>query len=353
MNYLRLLLFPFSLLYGFILTCRNWLYDRGILESWTPPLPVISLGNLSMGGTGKTPHTEYLIRLLKERKKIAVLSRGYGRTTSGFLYPDQTGTAMEFGDEPMQLFRKFGKDIIVAVDENRRSGIERLCKDHPELDLIILDDAFQHRRVRPGLNILLTDYSTPFYKDLTLPAGNLREPRSGWKRCDILIVTKCPDQIPKDKELEIKNAVQGKKVIFSRIAYQQPVLLATGVQTNFPPKEDTDILMLSGIANSKPLETYLRTKTETISLLKFPDHHPFSILDIQKMIGQLNAMSKKSNIIATTEKDAIRLYQPSLSKYVEQLPIYYVPIAIEIRQDDKQSFEEFINEHVGEREKRR
>ncbi|HXC05727.1 MAG TPA: tetraacyldisaccharide 4'-kinase [Bacteroidia bacterium] len=347
MQYLRLLLFPFSLLYGFILRVRNWLYDNGILESWSPPLPVICIGNLNIGGSGKTPHTEYLIRLLKNHYKIAILSRGYGRTTRGFRYLSPDCTALEAGDEPLQLFRKFGKEVLVAVDENRRKGIEKLIHDHPELELIILDDAYQHRRVKASLNILLTDYSQPFYTDLILPAGNLREPRSGWKRCDMLVVTKCPDVLTNVQEEAFRKAVPGKKVFFTAVRYEGPVLLSTGEPTEFPD-DKPGILALSGIANSKPFETWLKTKTEELEVLEFPDHHIYSPSDLDKMRTQLNAMSKKSNIIATTEKDAIRLYQPSLSTYVEQLPIYYVPIAIEIRQDDKQSFEEFINRHVGE-----
>jgi tetraacyldisaccharide 4'-kinase len=352
MSYVRLLLFPFSLLYGFILRCRNWIYDAGILESWAPPIPVICLGNLSMGGTGKTPHTEYLLRLLKDQYRIAVLSRGYGRKTNGFRYVAGTDTASEAGDEPLQLFRKFGNQVLVAVDENRKTGIKRLLKDHPDLDVIILDDAFQHRRVKASLYILLTDYSSPFYKDLTLPSGNLREPRSGWKRADIVVVTKCPEALTPEVAERIRKKIPAGNLFFSRIRYQAPVLLSTGKEEDFSLKRP-GILLLTGIANSKPLENYLRTKTDTLTVLTFPDHHPYSEADIHKMIGQLNAMSKKSNIIATTEKDAIRLNQPSLSTITEPLPIYYVPIAIEIRQDDKRSFDELILRHVDEAKRRR
>ena len=351
MKYFRLLLFPFSLLYGFILRCRNLMYDRGILESWTPPLPVICIGNLSMGGTGKTPHTEYLIRLLQEGYNMAVLSRGYGRDTKGFRYLTEDSTTLDSGDEPLQYYKKFGERVVVAVDENRRTGIERLCKDHPGLDLIVLDDAYQHRRVKPSMTILLTDYAQPFYKDLILPAGNLREPRSGWKRCDMLIVTKCPEQLSKDERAMFQSHVPGKSVFFSSIGYLTPVRLSTGKEEDFP-KNELGILLLSGIANNKPLQKYLSTKTNSLSVLEFPDHHPYSEADIHKMTRLLNAMSKKSNIIATTEKDAIRLLQPSLSTLTNPLPIYYVPITIEIRQEDKRSFDELILRHVGETKKR-
>ena len=210
MNLMKILLLPIALLYGIIVTCRNWLYDLGIFPSTEFKTSVISIGNLSVGGTGKSPMTEYLIRLLKEKVTLATLSRGYKRHTTGFLVVENDSTSIQVGDEPLQFKKKF-QDIVVAVDENRKNGIQKLLAQFPKLKIILLDDAFQHRRVKPGLSILLTEYTRMFYDDFLLPAGSLREWRAGKKRADIFVVTKCPNNLTPVEKRIIQKKIDNQK----------------------------------------------------------------------------------------------------------------------------------------------
>ncbi len=344
---LRLLLLPFSFLYGLIMRVRNFLYDKDILSSYSPSLPVICIGNLSVGGTGKTPHTEYLIRLLKENHRIATLSRGYGRKTKGFHYVETNSTASACGDEPLQLKKKFGREVIISVDEDREHGIRKLFHEHSYLDLIILDDAFQHRKVRAGLNILLSDYSTPYYKDHVLPAGNLREAKSGVRRADVVIITKCPPGMTEEEKKKIRALIPVKDVLFSTISYAVPRLLSDDEEHLFPVPL-SGILMLSGIANNKPLKAYLGSQTRQLSSLEFPDHHDYTIADIDKLMAGFESMSEKNNIIVTSEKDAMRLKPPEIVKLISKLPVYYVPIHIEFSNDDRERFHQIIIRYVDE-----
>jgi tetraacyldisaccharide 4'-kinase len=346
MKFLRYLLLPFSVLYSLILRIRNLLFDTGILPSYKAPLPVICIGNLSLGGTGKTPHTEYLIRLFSKEFKTATLSRGYGRRTKGFRYVEATSLATETGDEPLQLKKKFREDIVVAVCENRKEGLLKLSNDHPETALILLDDAFQHRRVQAGLNILLTDYTHPFFRDFVLPAGNLREPRSGLKRADVVIITKCPETITENQYDYYRKRIPGKEIFFSFIRYGIPLSL----QNDSPlisPLENSNVLLLTGIANSRPLEKYLLGKNCRLQKLEFPDHHEYSGADMDKLMALFESMSEKNNIIVTTEKDAMRLRQPQTLKLIEKLPLYYVPIHIEFNDNDSSRFQNILHRYVN------
>src|SRR3989304_2451165 len=283
MIYLRYLLFPAALLYGIGIAVRNWLYDAGILPSKEFDAGVISIGNLSVGGTGKSPMTEYLIRLLKDIFPLATLSRGYGRHTSGFFIAETDSASMQIGDEPLQFKKKF-PDVIVSVDENRRHGIKKLLSQFPELKVVLMDDAFQHRRVKPGLNILLSDYSKMFYDDFLLPVGSLREWRAGKNRADILVVTKCPDHLsPVEKRIILKkiNPQPHQHVLFAQVKYGEPVSL-------FGNKEIRDIgeinnyqiILLTGISNPKPLEDYLKEKVSKIIPIHYPDHHEYTIVEV-------------------------------------------------------------------------
>jgi tetraacyldisaccharide 4'-kinase len=347
----RLLLLPFSLIYGLVLYIRNFLYDMEIIKSYRPPLPVICIGNLAMGGTGKTPHTEYLIRLLKRRHKLATLSRGYGRNTDGFAYVNVDSNATATGDEPLQFARKFGNEVVVAVDENRKQGIIHLLADHRDLDIILLDDAFQHRRVSAGLNILLSDYSSPYFRDFVLPAGNLREQRGGVKRAHIVILTKCPQNLSEEEREGVRRKVPVHELFFSHIRYSNLRKLSDDSETPFPDSL-SGILLLSGIANNKPLAEYLQTKTNQLRILGFPDHHNYSSADLDKIKASFDSMSEKNNIIVTSEKDAMRLRQPEIQAIIHQLPVYYVPIRIEFNEDDTFRFQKLIFRYVNQNKKR-
>jgi tetraacyldisaccharide 4'-kinase len=351
MKSLRLLLLPFSLLYALATLIRNFLFDSRFLKSYAPPLPVICIGNLSVGGTGKTPHTEYLVRLLKANRHLATLSRGYGRSTTGFAYVSENAVSSACGDEPLQLKRKFGKELLVAVDEKREHGIRTLLQDHPDLDVILLDDAYQHRSVKAGLNILLTDFSNPYYRDYVLPAGNLREPRSGAKRADMVILTKCPHDMSDAQKAECRNKIPVKEVLFSAISYSTPRLVSDDREAAFPDNL-TGILLLSGIANNGPFKNYLLTKTKQLQTLEFPDHHDYSAGDMEKLRTSFEAMSEKNNIIVTSEKDAMRLKPPEIQKLIQKFPVYYVPIHIKFSEDDSERFHTITNRYVEENKKR-
>jgi len=342
---LRLLLLPFSFLYGLVMRVRNFLYDKDIFSSYSPSLPVICIGNLSVGGTGKTPHTEYLIRLLKENHRIATLSRGYGRRTRGFRYVETNSPASACGDEPLQLKKKFGRDVIICVDEDREHGIRKIFHEHSDLDLIILDDAFQHRNVRAGLNILLSDYTTPYYKDHVLPAGNLREVKSGVRRADVVIITKCPAGLTEEEKKKIKALIPVQDVLFSTISYALPRQLSDDRELPFPGLL-SGILMLSGIANNKPLKAFLGAQTRQLTCLEFPDHHDYTTADMDKLIAGFESMSEKNNIIVTSEKDAMRLKSPEIVKLISKLPVFYVPIHIEFSKDDRERFHQIIIRYV-------
>lgn len=310
---LRYLLFPFSILYGCITSIRNFLFDRGILKSYSFDIPVIAVGNLSVGGTGKTPQIEYLIRLLSDNYKIATLSRGYKRKSKGFILADITTTAALLGDEPFQFYKKFPK-IQVAVDADRKNGIERLLSQSDKPDVILLDDAFQHRKVKAGFYILLTSYDDLFYKDFMLPTGNLRESRNGANRADLIIVTKCPKNLSYEEQNNIRNEIGlDKDIFFTFIDYDEKVYSADK-ELEVNSIKNSDKLLVAGIAKPEPFFRHLDAKTN--EKISFPDHHNFSDSDIDNIKNK-----SKNSLIITTEKDFVRL-NGKLSN--EQL--FYLPI---------------------------
>ncbi len=353
---LRYLLLPFSLVYGAVIFLRNLLYDFGIFPVKEFKTGVISIGNLSVGGTGKTPMTEYLIRLLKDKFPVATLSRGYGRNTSGFLIAGKDATSFQIGDEPLQFKRKF-PDTIISVDTNRKHGIKKLFSLHPELKAILMDDAFQHRRVKPGLSILLSDYGKIFYDDFLLPAGTLREWRSGKKRADIIVVTKCPDNLsPVEKRIFIKkiNPDPHQHVLFSHVKYVRPTPALPIREGEHKMQvlhfgEDlggASIILLTGISNPKPLEEYLKKKSNIIRSFNYPDHHEFSIVEANEVAEAFKTISAENKCIITTEKDAMRMDKPGLVEILGKLPVYYIPIETTFDEKEKEEFNQLITNYI-------
>jgi tetraacyldisaccharide 4'-kinase len=336
---LKYILYPFAFLYGIIATVRNVLFDIGILRSHRFPLFVISIGNLSVGGTGKSPHAEYIARLLEKLSfpfdKMAILSRGYGRRSKGFSLVTTLSTADEVGDEPLQLKRKLN-GVSVAVHEKRVDGINKLLELSSQLKAVILDDAFQHRYVKRDLSILLTNYNAPFYNDCMLPAGRLREPRRGYKRAQFIIVTSTPVNITTIEKKLILEKIKPKhkqKVFFSSIVYQSlcPVF---NVDTPISGIDKScSVLLLTGIANAHSLYSYLTEKTRDVIHIPFPDHYAFKISDITKVIKSFNAITNPNKIIVTTEKDAMRLQSDHLLKEFGTAPICYLPIQVKVHEE--------------------
>ncbi|MCO6498992.1 MAG: tetraacyldisaccharide 4'-kinase [Vicingus serpentipes] len=342
------LLLPFSLVYGTILCLRNKLYDIGIIHTTAFDFPVIVVGNLNLGGVGKTPHVEYLIRLLKNNFKVATLSRGYKRKTIGFLLSDSNSTANDIGDEPLQYKKKFNT-IPVAVDEKRARGIQLLKEKHPELNIIILDDAYQHRAVKAGINILITDYNNLYVNDLVLPAGRLREWQSGSNRADIIIVSKSPSNLSlaeRTKTIKSLNPKPHQSVYFSYLKYG-PFSAGNTIakELNTPLNNNTSILLITGIANPQPLLIYLKTHFKTIQHIPYKDHHEFiqnDITHIKNEFRQLNG----NKIIVTTEKDLMRLSLPQILIAFEGIPLFYLPIEVDFHGDDKENFDKQIMQYV-------
>ena len=346
MNFLRLLLLPVAMFYGIVIFFRNLFYDIGILPTKEFEKGIIAIGNLSAGGTGKSPMTEYLIRLLKNDFSIATLSRGYKRHTKGFLIADADSTSFQIGDEPLQFKKKF-PDTIISVDENRRRGIKKLLSLFPNTETILLDDAFQHRRVKAGLSILLSDYEKMYYDDFLLPAGTLREFHTGKKRADIIIVTKCPENIsPVEKRIILKKIYPEphQHVFFSHIKYAKPVSVFSEGTLSFD--KNISALLLTGISNPKPLEAHLEKKVGTIIPNHYPDHHEYTIVEVNSLVEKFNSISSQNKVIITTEKDAMRLDKPGLVEILNKLPVYYIPIEITFDEKEKEEFNKIITDYV-------
>ena len=336
MNLLRKILFPFAILYGFITSVRNFLFDKGILKSYSFDLPVIAVGNLSVGGTGKTPQIEYLIRLLSDKYKVATLSRGYKRQTDGFVLANSNSDALQLGDEPFQFYQKF-KNIQVAVDADRKNGIEQLLSNLNIPEVILLDDAFQHRKVKAGFYIMLTSYRDLYCDDFILPTGNLRESRSGVQRANIVIVTKCPSDLSLEAQNSIKkqlNLSANQSLFFTFIDYDD-VVYSDKKKLKVSEFKNMDKVLLAGIAKPESFFAYL--KQENDECLAFPDHHHFSG-------SELEEIKKKAShkIIVTTEKDYVRLKGSILC---EQL--YYLPIKSTFLSDGD-NFDKNILNYVGQ-----
>jgi tetraacyldisaccharide 4'-kinase len=320
----RILLLPFAFVYWFIIWIINKLYDLKIFRSTSFGLPIISVGNLSVGGTGKSPMVEYLIGLLKNKYKIATLSRGYKRKTRGYELAHENSTALEIGDEPMQFHLKF-PDIAVAVGEERIFAIPQLLHDRPGTQLVILDDAFQHRAIKAGIDILLTDHDNLFVHDFYLPTGDLRDLKSSYKRAKIIVVTKCHPELSgeeKNKIIDQINPQPHQEIYFTAIEYGQCYSLLT--KKGFELKSSTTVILLTGIANPSPLKKLLEKYCEQYFMLQYPDHHIFTIDDLKNIRERFEAVDAADKIILTTEKDAVRLAK--FGQELEGLPLYVIPI---------------------------
>ncbi len=324
MGFWKLLLLPFAGLYGLIVRIRHWMFDINILKSYTYEIPIIGVGNLSVGGTGKTPMVEFLIRLLSDENKLAVLSRGYGRKSKGYLVANQYSGHKDIGDEPMQYHYKFKGEAKVAVCEDRRAGIENLMQDDESLDVILLDDSFQHRYVKPGLSILLTDFHNLYLEDYLLPVGTLRDVISEAKRADIIIVTKTYKVLSPITRRRIKSMInpeEHQSLYFSYIDYEGFVPLP-GFEDIKMPKSINTIVMFCGIANSYPLQEYLRDFCIELLVIDFPDHHVYSKKDIQLIAQTFNDVFSRNKILVTTEKDAMRLIKSEYIRDLNDLPVF-------------------------------
>lgn len=340
MNFFRKILYPFSLIYGLITKLRNWAFDSGIIRIEEFDLPIIAVGNLNVGGTGKSPQIEYLIRLLQTKYDTAVLSRGYGRKTKGFLMADDDTDADQVGDEPLQFYRKF-RNLCVAVDEKRVHGIEQIQKLKPGIKLILLDDAFQHRYVKAGIYMLLTAFDDLYINDVLLPAGNLRESKSGANRANIIVVTKCPKNLSKEDRVGIEKKLKpqpDQKLFFSTITYQKTVI---GHQEEILVNDlkNYKVLLVTGIANPKPIEDFLHQKSIDFEHMKFGDHHRLENKEITAISKKYDKVSGSKKIILTTEKDYVRNFS-----HVD-FQVYYLAIQTEFI-DGEEEFNNLINDYV-------
>lgn len=340
---LKILLFPFSLIYGFFSILNNLIYETKIIIPIKFTIPVINIGNLTVGGTGKTPHIEYLINLLNPYIKLAVLSRGYKRKTKGFRQINQNDDVKTAGDEPLLFKRKY-RDLNVFVSENRVEGISQILMKVPDTQTVLLDDAFQHRSIYPALNILLTEYEYPFFKDFYLPVGRLREWRSGYKRADIIIVTKCPLNITEKEKEEFIAKIKlqkNQKIFFSYYKYFDPYFLYNP-QQRIELKPGTEVLLISALASTSYLIHYLESKTDNLHSLEFTDHHQFTFDDMEHFKKIFDGLKSKNKVILTTEKDAMRLDMHR--KYIldNKLPVFVLPVAVDFLFDQKNDFDNLI-----------
>jgi len=341
----RFLLLPFSLIYRFITGVRNFLFDNGVLKSKEFDISIISIGNLTVGGTGKTPHTEYLVKILKKNFNIATLSRGYKRKTKGYVLSKPNSSFKEIGDEPKQISTKF-PDIKVVVCENRVKGIKKILNHDPKTEIVILDDAFQHRHLKPSISILLTDYNHPFYDDFMLPYGNLREDWSQYHRANIIIVTKAPDNLkPIDRRILAKkiNVLPYQTIFFTSIKYSElkPIFKTKKINLNNEIflHEKYNVLAISGIARTELFIDYINKNiTDSINHLNYPDHYTYKEKDIKHIFLEFDKIQNQKKLIITTEKDAVKFRESKLINEDYYKYLYYIPIEINFLFDSEEEF---------------
>jgi tetraacyldisaccharide 4'-kinase len=340
----RILLFPFSLVYGAAIWLRNLLYDKKILRSTGFNLPIICIGNLSVGGTGKSPMVEWIVKYLHTNMEVAILSRGYKRRTKGYALAGATTTALDIGDEPMQFHQKF-PDVSVAVGEERIVAIPQLLHDRPNTKVVILDDAFQHRAIKAGLNIVLTNYDNLFTRDWALPTGDLRDERRSYKRADVMVVTKCPAVLSVEEKLAFKQEIKPlphQHLFFTTIRYGLPYHITSKKEVSL--NTATEVLLVSGIANPLPLKKYLQDATKTYYEILYGDHHIFRIDDWNEIVKRFNNIPAENKIILTTEKDAVRLIK--FGQTLQDYPIYVIPIEIQFLFNEGHQFTDIISKFI-------
>jgi tetraacyldisaccharide 4'-kinase len=348
-----LILYPFSILFGLITDIRNILYDSRILHSKKFRIPVICIGNITVGGTGKTPHTEYIINLLRKEFRVAVLSRGYKRRSKGFRIVTSSSTVRETGDEPLQISVKF-PDIIVAVDRKRRHGIETIIKEFPEINVVLLDDGFQHRSVIPGLSIILTDYNRLITRDYLMPYGRLRENGKNRRRADIIIISKTPEETTESVMAEIKDEIKthsGQKLFFTQILYNNllPLFENTASPKGLFPvsgNKDYGVVLITGIAVPEPLLLFIKKQFREVIHLDFPDHHYFSEIDFERIKSAWNTLKSQEKILITTEKDSVRLKEFANIEDPLKKAFYSIPMVVNFLQEGNHEFENLILDYV-------
>ncbi len=338
---------PASKLYGAGVWVRNLMFKWGILRQRRFNVPVVVVGNLAVGGTGKTPHVEYILDLLKFKYRIGMISRGYKRKTKGFVLATRRSSPLDIGDEPYQIYQKFGRDVTVAVCEDRVRGIEELLRIDPKINLIVLDDAYQHRYVKPTVSILLTDFNAPVFDDTLLPHGRLREPMNAIYRADMVVVTKCPERLKAIEYRIFKNSLKlfpYQGLFFSSIEYEQLVPLFPDKALQ-PPylswlSEHDSILAVSGIANPRPFMRYLRSFHAKVKIKQFPDHYNFTRRDLELLLRRFNEMDGERKLLITTEKDAVRmLNNPYFPEQLKECT-YYLPVKVRFDPHNVETFDD-------------
>jgi tetraacyldisaccharide 4'-kinase len=348
----NIFLYPAALVYGLITGLRNFLYNVGILNSVEFQLPVICVGNITVGGTGKTPHTEYLVELLRKKFKVATLSRGYKRKTRDFRIASSSSLVRDIGDEPLQIFRKF-PEVLVAVDINRVHGVKMIIKERPETEVIILDDGFQHRSITPGFTILLSDFGRLIVRDHMMPYGSLRESKVNMRRSDVILITKCPENItPIQRRLIVKEVDKApyQNLYFTSFIYKAPL----PVFENDPEKSELDlaecagsgIVLVTGIANPTPLKELLNKTFDEIIHISYSDHHNFKEKDIIEISSAYNDLKSPKKYLFTTEKDAVRLREFTNIAEPVRSAFFYIPVGIDFLNDDKDEFDNLIIDYV-------
>ena len=348
---IKIILYPLSRIFGLGVYLRNTLFDCGIIKSQTYSIPIVCIGNLSVGGTGKTPHIEYLVTLLKQKYRIAVVSRGYKRKSKGMQISSTLSTPDQLGDEPFQIFAK-NPEITVIADGNRRRAVAYLMQQAQPPHVILLDDAYQHRYVAPGLNIILTDYNRPFFKDSLMPYGLLREPARNKNRADAIIVTKTPACTPTEELQQIAHRITLSKeqlLFFSSLKNPTCRNIYTQEANDFEP--DTEILLVTGIANPQPIEAAVSARYSLHSTLHFSDHCNFGDKEINKIVEKFSAIQNNKKVILVTEKDAVKLRNnPTLQESLKDF-IYYLPLEIVFLQSETNKFNQFIFDYVAENQR--
>ncbi|MDN3202626.1 tetraacyldisaccharide 4'-kinase [Algoriphagus sediminis] len=339
------LLYPFAVLYGWITGIRNFLFDINFFKSKLSPIPSIIVGNLSVGGTGKTPMVEYLISQYFGEMKLATLSRGYGRKTKGFLKARPNSTPEEIGDEPFQIYQKYGDSVSVFVGEDRVKALAEINSTSEKFNLVILDDAFQHRHVKAHMNILLTTYQKPFYSDFLLPMGRLREYRSCAKRADAVVFTKCPKALgiterENQKQMVSKYLLSETPVLFSSISYGKPYPLVTGMK--FKP----DLILISGIANPQTLIDHLDQNYNLLKSIRFGDHHDYTESDV-KEITEVFESFKEEPVLIITQKDADKVKLLLQSGFLKEIPIFVQPMEVQFSSEDESILRKLIAQKIG------
>lgn len=343
----KILLAPFTLLFGIGVSLRKLVYRVGLLKSIRFDFPIISVGNLNVGGTGKSPHVAYLAKFLSPYINVGMLSRGYKRKTKGFHYVAMNNTVEEVGDEPLQ-FKLRHPDTLVAVNESRIQGVFKMLGDYPDLQTILMDDAYQHLSITPNLNILLTEYARPYTDDFLLPSGRLREGKNGAERADIVVVTKCPDDLNQGDKLAWEKSLQllpNQRLYFSKFNYTKPYYLFNPSYA-YSLSDQLEVLVFCAIANTDYLESYLEKTVKTAKILQFPDHHFFTNSELGNLKAQFDLIKSPQKIIITTEKDAMRLRLHQDFIIESKLPIFVLPVEVDFLFDEAEKFQEDVKQFL-------